>query len=114
MPVDEKKNPLLRKTHTTLDPQSWRTSFVGEVRVESKSCVRTSSGLTDLFQVTSGVTDRQGCVLSPLLFIFYMDKFKKEANPAPEALNKLLFSDDQSLINGHIVKHGVNWIGLDL
>ena len=28
-----------------------------------------------------------------------MDKFKKETNPAPEALNELLFSDDQSLIN---------------
>ena len=28
-----------------------------------------------------------------------MDKFKKEANPAPEALNELLFSDDQGLIN---------------
>ena len=99
MPGDEKKNLLLRKTHTILYPLSWRISSIGEVRVESKSCVRTSSGLTDLFQVTSGVTDRQGYVLSPLLFIVYMDKFKKEANPAPEALNKLLFSDDQSLIN---------------
>ena len=38
-------------------------------------------------------------VYCPLLFIIYMDKFKKEANPAPEALNELLFSDDQSLIN---------------
>ena len=37
--------------------------------------------------------------MSPLLFIVYMDKFKKEANPALEALNELLFSDDQSLIN---------------
>ena len=101
MPGDEKKNLLFRKTHTTLGPQSWRTSFICEVRVESKSCVRTSSGLTDWFQVKSGVTDRQGCVLSPPLFIIYMDKFKKEANPAPEALNAgvRLFSNDQSLIN---------------
>ena len=99
MPGDGQKNLLLRKTHTTLYPHSWRTSFIGEVRVESKSWVRTLSGLTDWFQVTSGVTDRQGCVPSPLLFIIYMEKFKKEANPAPEALNDLLFSDDQSLIN---------------
>ena len=49
--------------------------------------------------MTSGVTDRQGCALSPLFFIIYMNKFKKEANPAPEALNELLFSDDQSLAN---------------
>ena len=86
MPGDEKKNLLLRKTHTTLDPQSWRTSFLGEVRVESKSCVRTSSGLTDWFQVTYGVTDRQACVLSPLLFIIYMDKFKKRGKPSPRGL----------------------------
>ena len=43
--------------------------------------------------------NRQGCVLPPLLFIIYMDKFKKEANPDLEALNEWLFSDDQSLSN---------------
>ncbi|KAI8519496.1 hypothetical protein Bbelb_027530 [Branchiostoma belcheri] len=38
-------------------------------------------------------------VLSPLLFIIYMDKITKQANPKPEALNELLFADDQNLIS---------------
>ena len=36
------------------------------------SAIRTQDGLTEWLGVTSGV--RQGCVLSPLLFIVYMDK----------------------------------------
>ena len=61
----------------------------------SRSAVRTSEGLTEWFEITSGV--RQGCVLSPLLFIIYMDRITKEANTEPDALNELLFADDQSL-----------------
>ena len=99
MPGDEKKNLLLRKTHTALDPQSWRTSFIGEVRVESKSCVRTSGGLTDWFQVTFGVTDRPRlCIVSPALHYLH-GQGQKRGKPASEALNELLFSDDQSLVN---------------
>ena len=45
--------------------------------------------------VTSGV--RQGCVLSQLLLIVFMDKITREANPNPEDLNEMLFADDQSL-----------------
>ena len=63
----------------------------------SMSSVRKPKGLTSWFEVTSGV--RQGCVLSPLLFIVYMDIITKEANPDPDTLNELLFADDQSLIN---------------
>ena len=59
------------------------------------STIRTSEGLTDWFDITSGV--RQGCVLSPLLFITYMDSITKEANLESEALNELLFADDRSL-----------------
>ena len=61
----------------------------------SMSTVRTSVGLTDWFDITSKV--RQGCVLSSLLFIIYMDRFTKEANLEPEPPNELLFADDQSL-----------------
>ena len=63
----------------------------------SKSAVRTPNGLTKWFCVKSGV--RQGCVLSPLLFIIYMDRITKEANPEPDTLNELLFADDQVIIN---------------
>ena len=59
------------------------------------SAVRTQNGLTDWFEVSTGV--RQGCVLSPLLFIIYMDKITKESNPNTEDLNEMLFADDQSL-----------------
>ena len=52
-------------------------------------------GVEVWFDITSGV--RQGCVLSPLLFIIYMDGITKEASLEPEALNKLLFADGQSL-----------------
>ena len=62
----------------------------------SKSAVRTPSGLTNWFSVKSGV--RQGCVLSPLLFIIYMDRITKESNPEPGALNELLFADDQVIL----------------
>ena len=63
----------------------------------SKSAVRTTSGTSDWFPVTSGV--RQGCTLSPLLFVIYMDQITKEANPNPGALNELMFADDQAMIN---------------
>ena len=58
---------------------------------------RTQVGLTKWFGVTSGV--KQGCVLSPLLFIVCMDKITREANPNPEDLNEMLLADDQSLVH---------------
>ena len=42
---------------------------------------------------------RQGCVLSPLLFIIYMDRITQAANSDPETLNELLFADDQALFS---------------
>ena len=44
--------------------------------------VRTSEGVSDVFEVKSGV--RQGCVLSPLLFNAYMDKIVRDAIAAYE------------------------------
>ena len=67
------------------------------IYANSKSAVRTASGTSDWFPVTSGV--RQGCNLSPLLFVIYMDQITKEANPDPEALNELMFADDQAMMN---------------
>ena len=74
-----------------------------------ESALRTQKGLSNWFKVTSGV--RQGCVLSPLLFIIYMDMIAKEANPDPEALNELLFADDQSIFHedeGQLQEHTPN------
>ena len=44
----------------------------------SQAAVRTREGVTDWFEVKCGL--RQGCVLSPLLFITYMDNIMKRAN----------------------------------
>ena len=63
------------------------------IYANSRSAVRTASGKSDWFPVTSGV--RQGCNLSPLLFVIYMDQITKEANPDPEALNELMFAELQ-------------------
>ena len=74
------------------------------IYANSMSTVRTQyEGLKDWFDITSGV--RQGCVLSPLLF---MDRITKEANLEPEVLNELLFADDQSLAHEseeHLQEH---------
>ena len=43
-------------------------------------------------------SDSQGCVLSPLLSIIYMDRIRG-ANPEETDLNELVFADDQSLIH---------------
>ena len=64
----------------------------------SESAVRTKTGLSNWFPVTSGV--RQGCVLSPLLFIIYMDSIIKIDDTTKETneVKELLFADDQCLI----------------
>ncbi len=41
----------------------------------SQAAVRTREGETDWFEVKCGL--RQGCVLSPLLFIIFMDNIMK-------------------------------------
>jgi hypothetical protein len=64
---------------------------------DCRSIVRTNQGLSRPFTVTSGV--RQGCVLSPLLFIIYIDSICKEVKQRNEIeITELLFADDQALI----------------
>jgi hypothetical protein len=63
----------------------------------SQSAVKTTTGLSDWFKISSGV--RQGCVLSPLLFITYMDRITKSANENNNSdIHELLFADDQCIV----------------
>ena len=97
------------KQWKTLEEYNVRGQLLDNIRAiytNSMSAICTQDGLTEWFGVTSGV--RQGCVLSPLLFIVYMDKIMREANPNPEDLNEMLFADDQSLIRekeGELQEH---------
>ena len=81
--------------------------------VNSQCVVRTNTGLSENFQVRSGV--RQGCILSPLLFITYVDHICKTANNSDgrnleELLNELLFADDQVIIapTANQLQHHIN------
>ena len=65
------------------------------IYLNNLSVLRTQERLSDWFEITRGV--RQGCVLSPLLFIIHGDGFAKETKPNPEALHALLLADDLSL-----------------
>ena len=67
------------------------------IYANSRSAVCTASGTSDWFPVTPGV--RQSCNLSPLLFVIFMDQIEKEANPDLEALNELMFADNQAMMN---------------
>ena len=62
----------------------------------SRAAVRTREEETDWFEVKCGL--RQGCVLSPLLFIIFMDNIMKRANQEENSIEELVFSDDLVLI----------------
>ena len=62
----------------------------------SQAAVRTIEGETDWFAVKCGL--RQGCVLSPLLFIIFMDNIMKRANQEDNSIEELMFADDLVLI----------------
>ena len=81
-----------------------------------RSCVRSPNGLTELFTCMCGT--RQGCMISPYLFILYINElvnifintictglYLDEDNPS---LHMLMFADDIVLINdtvGRLQKH---------
>ena len=64
----------------------------------SRSCVRVNGFRSGWFEVRAGL--RQGCVLSPLLFVVYMDRIARRslggvvAQVGTVALSHLLFADD--------------------
>src|SRR5678815_2270499 len=62
----------------------------------SESAVRTAYGIGQWFGVKTGV--RQGGVLSPLLFILYMDKCMREIGVEEEEIVVMAYADDIALV----------------
>jgi hypothetical protein len=52
--------------------------IVRALYLKCESAIRTKHGITDWFNITTGV--RQGCGLSPLLYIINMDKISSDVN----------------------------------
>src|SRR5699024_7541652 len=66
-----------------------------------RSCVRISGCKSESFDLTTGL--RQGCVLSPLLFIIFMDRISRRCTgPGVKlgkvVISKLFFADDLLLL----------------
>lgn len=68
-----------------------------QLRLKLSGVVVGTFSLINWFLITKDV--RQGCVLSPLMFITYKDIILNMTNQKPYQLNQLLFADDQSLIH---------------
>ena len=64
----------------------------------TKCRVKTLNENNDWFEVKSGV--RQGSVLSPLLFILFVDKCMREKHHDEEKVTDLLYADDHAMITG--------------
>ncbi|KAK7915621.1 hypothetical protein WMY93_011382 [Mugilogobius chulae] len=82
------RGPLLRAVRSLYD--------------RSRSCVRIAGSKSDLFPVHVGL--RQGCPLSPVLFIVFMDRISRRSQ-GPESvqfgdhrISSLLFADDVVLM----------------
>ncbi|KAI3354569.1 hypothetical protein L3Q82_019073 [Scortum barcoo] len=83
------RGPLLRAVRSLYD--------------RSRSLVRIAGSKSDLFPVHVGL--RQGCPLSPVLFIIFMDRISRRSQPGPEGvrfgnhrISSLLFADDVVLL----------------
>lgn len=86
-------------------PDSFIAIFKG-LYTNSRSCVRTESGKTEFFDIVSGV--RQGCILSPLLFLLAVDFVLRKTVDGPgqgipwkerKQLKDLDFADDIALLS---------------
>ncbi|KAK1805428.1 hypothetical protein P4O66_019744 [Electrophorus voltai] len=73
--------------------------------ISSSCCVRTDDGYTDFFNIETGV--KQGCILSPILFLLTVDYVMKKAMMSPVTgipwtngshLTDLDFADDIALL----------------
>ena len=80
-------------------------NIIKDLYNKAKSCIRISNEHTDWFLTTIGV--RQGCLLSPGLFNFFLENILTEAfaecdqcgiNVDGYRLRDLLFADDVALI----------------
>ena len=71
--------------------------------MHSEVCVRVNSATTKPFEVSVGLW--QGCSLSPILFLIYMDKIVKTSESCGRVkigdctIQRLLFADDLVLLN---------------
>ena len=86
---------------------------------QSESCVRVFGSKSDLFQVRVGL--RQGCALSPILFVIFMDRISRHSRGG-EGLQfgglgilSLLFADDVVLMASSAcdLKHSLDWFAAE-
>ena len=81
------------------------TCLLRNLYAGQEATVRTGYGTTDWFQIGRGV--RQGCILSPCLFILYAEYIMRNAeleeaqagiNTAGRNINNLRYADDTNLM----------------
>src|SRR5678815_6152799 len=92
---------IRRPPRSTLDRSSaasdvYKRQVIRGLYTVSESAVRTAYGIGQWFGVKTGV--RQGGVLSPLLFILYMDKCMREIGVEEEEIVVMAYADDIALV----------------